>query len=65
MSVYNEIVGTSETSWEEAALAAVQMAREIGSILTIAQVVEQDLDLRGPVVLFRTKLSISLGAITS
>lgn len=55
---YDEIVGTSETSWEDAALAAVQTAQETGT-LRIAQVVEMDLDLAGDEARFRTKLSIS------
>jgi len=59
MSVFNEVIGTSGTSWEDAALAAVHAAEETGRVLVVAQVVEQDLDLSGDVVLFRTKLSIS------
>jgi len=56
---YNEIVGTSATSWEDAALTAVATAQETGSTVRLAQVVEQDLDLTGDDVRFRTKLSIS------
>lgn len=56
---YEEVVGTSAQSWEDAALTAVQTAEETGSTVRVAQVVEQDLDLAGDDVRFRTKLSIS------
>jgi flavin-binding protein dodecin len=61
MSVYKvvEIVGTSTTSWEDAALTAVNTAKETLRDLRVAEVVEQDLDLGGDEVLFRTKLSVS------
>lgn len=61
MSVYKviELVGTSTTSWEDAALTAVSTAKETLRDLRVAQVVEQDLDLAGDQVLFRTKLSVS------
>lgn len=58
--IFNEVVGTSKTSWEDAALAAMQKAQESGQALSIAEVVEQDLDLTGDEVLFRSKLSVSL-----
>lgn len=56
---YNEIIGTSATSWEDAARAALATAQESGSVVRVAQVVEQDLDLAGDDMRFRTKLSIS------
>ena len=61
MSVYKmvEIVGTSATSWEDAAVHAVNTAKETLRDLRVAEVVEQDLDLAGEEVVFRTKLSIS------
>ena len=61
MSVYKmvELVGTSTTSWEDAAVTAVQTAKETLRDLRVAQVVEQDLDLAGDQVLFWTKLSVS------
>lgn len=61
MSVYKivEIVGTSTTSWEDAAMQAVTTAKETLRDLRVAEVVEQDLDLGGDQMLFRTKLSIS------
>lgn len=67
MSVYKvvDIVGTSTTSWEDAALTAVQTAKETLRDLRVAEVVEQDLDLAGDAVLFRTKLSISFKYQTS
>lgn len=61
MSVYKvvEIIGTSDSSWEDAATSAVSTAKETLRDLRVAQVVEQDLDLAGDEVLFRTKLSVS------
>ncbi len=61
MSVYKvvELVGTSTTSWEDAAVTAVQTAQQTIRDLRVAEVVEQDLDLSGDEVLFRTKLSVS------
>jgi len=61
MSVYKvvEIVGTSTTSWEDAAVAAVNTAKETLRDLRVAEVVEQDIDLAGGEVIFRTKLSVS------
>ena len=61
MSVYKivEIVGTSASSWEDAAVQAVNTAKETLRDLRVAEVVEQDLDLAGEEVVFRTKLSIS------
>ena len=61
MSVYKivEIVGTSASSWEDAAMQAVNTAKETLRDLRVAEVIEQDLDLAGEEVVFRTKLSIS------
>ncbi len=61
MSVYKivEIVGTSASSWEDAAVQAVNTAKETLRDLRVAEVVEQDVDLSGDDVVFRTKLSIS------
>jgi flavin-binding protein dodecin len=61
VSVYKvvEIVGTSTTSWEDAAVTAVNTAKETLRGLRVAEVVEQDLDLTGGDVIFRTKLSVS------
>ena len=62
MSVYKvvEIIGTSSDSWEDAALAAVNKARETLRQLRVAEVVEQDLDLdEAGAATFRTKLRVS------
>ena len=61
MSVYKvvEIVGTSTTSWQDAAVVAVHTAKATLRELRVAEVVEQDLDLTGDEVVFRTKLSVS------
>jgi flavin-binding protein dodecin len=61
-SVYNviELVGTSTESWEKAAKAAVDMAAKTLRDLRIAEVVEQDLQLKdGKVEAYRTKVKIS------
>ncbi|HXH58606.1 dodecin family protein [Iamia sp.] len=62
MSVYKviEIIGTSNDSWEDAAMTAVKRARETVRDLRVAEVVEQDLDMGdGDVVTYRTKLRVS------
>ena len=61
-SVYKvvEIIGTSSKSWERAAKVAVERAAESLRDLRIAEVVEQDVQLRdGKVELYRTKLKVS------
>ncbi|MDH5561286.1 MAG: dodecin family protein [Deltaproteobacteria bacterium] len=61
-SVYKviELIGTSETSWEEAARTAVEKASETLKDLRIAEVTAQDVKIEnGKVVAFRTKLSLS------
>ena len=60
--IYNviEFVGTSTELWEKAAKAAVDMAAKTLRDLRIAEVVEQDLQLKdGKVEAYRTKLKIS------
>ena len=61
MSVYKfvDIVGTSSSSWEDAAVQAVSLAKETLRDLRVAEVIEQDLDLSGDEVIFRTRLSVS------
>ena len=62
MSVYKviEVVGTSDTSWEEAAKTAVERASNTLEDLRIAEVTSQDLRIEnGKVVEFRTKVSLS------
>ncbi len=62
MSVYRvtEIIGTSSTSWEDAAAEAVRTASQTIRDLRVAEVVEQDLHLEeGGAITYRTKLQIS------
>ena len=61
MSVYKiiEIVGTSTTSWEDAAATAINTAKEHLRDLRVAEVMQQDIDLTGDEVRFRIKLSVS------
>jgi flavin-binding protein dodecin len=62
MSVYKviEVIGTSDESWENAALTAVNKARETIRQLRVAEVVEQDLDLdESGGATFRTKVRLS------
>ena len=61
-SVYKviELIGTSTESWENAAKAAVERAAESLRDLRIAEVVEQDVQLKdGKVELYRTKMKVS------
>ena len=61
-SIYKviEVIGTSEKSWEDAAVKAVNRASQTLSDLRIAEVVSQDLKIEeGKVTAFRTKLSLS------
>ncbi|MGO9079224.1 MAG: dodecin family protein [Streptosporangiaceae bacterium] len=62
MSVYRvtEIIGTSSTSWEEAAAEAVRTAGQHLRELRVAEVVEQDIHLdEGGAITYRTKLQLS------
>lgn len=63
MSVYRvtEIIGTSPTSWDDAARTALAAAAGTLRNLRVAEVVEQDiaLDEKGAIESFRTKLRIS------
>ena len=61
-SVYKviELIGSSTTSWEEAAKHAVARAAETLRELRIAEVVEQDLVITdGKVEAYRTKVKVS------
>ena len=61
-SVYKliELVGTSKSSWEEAAANAVARASQSLRDLRIAEVVEQDMQLENSkVVGYRTKIRVS------
>ncbi|MZQ99715.1 MAG: transporter [Acidaminobacter sp.] len=61
-SVYKviELIGTSEESWEKAAISAVEVASKSLDDIRIAEVVRMDLQIEdGKAVLFRTKLKVS------
>jgi len=62
-SVYKviEIIGTSKTSWEDAAKMAVELAGQHLRELRVAEVIAQDLVISadGKVEAYRTKLSVS------
>jgi flavin-binding protein dodecin len=61
-SVYKviELVGTSTESWEKAAKAAVDRAAKSLRDLRVAEVVEQDLQLKdGKVEAYRAKVKLS------
>jgi flavin-binding protein dodecin len=61
-SVYKviELIGTSTTSWEEAARNAVERAVETLRELRVAEVVQQDLVITdGKVEAYRTKVKVS------
>lgn len=61
-SVYKivEIVGSSPTSWEDAARTAVERAGKTLRDLRIAEVTEQDIVIEdGAIKAYRTKLAIS------
>ena len=61
-----ELIGTSTESWEKAAKAAVERASETLRDLRIAEVVEQDVQLKdGKVELYRAKLKLSFKYETS
>jgi flavin-binding protein dodecin len=63
MSVYRvtEIIGTSKTSWEEAAREALTAAAQSLRDLRVAEVVQQDIAVTeaGTIDCFRTKLRLS------
>jgi flavin-binding protein dodecin len=62
MSVYKvvEVIGTSTTSWEDAAAHAVKTAGETLRDLRVAEVVKQDIHLdESGGITFRTKLELS------
>jgi len=55
-----DVVGTSATSWEDAARAAVATASKSLRDLRIAEVVKLDVRVeKGKVTAFRTRLSLS------
>jgi dodecin len=62
-SIYKviELVGTSNESWEKAAANAVEQAAKSLRDLRVAEVIELDmqLDAKGKVEAYRTKLNVS------
>jgi hypothetical protein len=55
-----ELVGTSETSWEEAAKTAVETAGESLKDLRIAEITKLDLTIEnGKIKSYRTRVNIS------
>jgi flavin-binding protein dodecin len=55
-----ELIGTSSTSWEDAAKRAVERAAEHLRELRVAEVVEQDMVITdGKVEAYRTKVKLS------
>jgi dodecin len=62
MSTYKviEVIGTSTTSWEDAAAQALKTAGETLHDLRVAEVVKQDIHLgEGGEIIFRTRLELS------
>ena len=62
MSIYRviEVIGTSATSWEDAAAQAIKTAGETLHDLRVAEGVEQDIHLdEAGGITFRTKLQLS------
>ena len=61
-SIYKviEVIGTSESSWEDAAKRAIEKASQSIKDLRIAEVISQDLKIeKDKVVAYRTKVSLS------
>jgi len=61
-SVYRvtELVGTSETSWEEAAKIAIETANKSLKNLRVAEVTKLDIKIEdGKVVAYRSKVALS------
>jgi dodecin len=62
MSVYRvtEVIGTSGTSWEDAAAEAIRTAAATLRDLRVAEVVKQDIHLdEAGAITYRTKLQVS------
>jgi dodecin len=62
MSVYRvtEVIGTSEVSWEDAAVVAIKTAGHTIRDLRVAQVVSQDIHLgEDGSITYRTKVQVS------
>ena len=68
MSIYKiiELVGTSSTSWEDAAKTAIETAGKSLKDLRIADVVKMDMRVEdGKVVAYRTRVNLSFKYDTS
>ena len=62
MSVYRvtDLIGTSTTSWEDAAAAAIKTAGKTLRGLRVAEVVQQDISLaEDGAITYRTKIRLS------
>jgi flavin-binding protein dodecin len=62
MSVYRvtDLIGTSPTSWEDAAVEAVRRAQQTIDDIRVAEVLEQDMSIDDSGrITYRTKLRIS------
>ena len=62
MSVYRviDVIGTSTTSWEEAAADAISTARQSVRDLRVAEVIKQDIHVgEGGELVYRTKIQLS------
>ena len=59
--VVNEIVGTSDKSWEDAARVAIDTAGKNVRDLRVAEVVKMDVTIGegGQIALFRVRLNVS------
>ena len=55
-----EVIGTSSTSWEDAAKRAVETASKTLRDLRVAEVVKQDMTIEnGKIAAFRTRVMLS------
>ncbi|HET6759459.1 MAG TPA: dodecin family protein [Propionibacteriaceae bacterium] len=62
MSVYRviDVIGTSTTSWEEAAADAISTARQSVRDIRVAEVIKQDIHVGdGGELIYRAKLQLS------
>jgi dodecin len=61
-SIYKvvELIGTSPTSWEDAAMSAVEAASKSLRDLRVAEITKMDLKIeKGKVVAYRARVSLS------
>ena len=54
-----QLVGTSTTSWEQAAAAAITQASQTLRDLRVARVVEQDIHIEAGKLTYRVKVELS------